>query len=98
MKRFLFFLLPVLLLITACQFQPAEISGETVNVSGGAYIKLTAAELNAMLKNKDFVFVNVHIPFDGNLPGTDLSIPYDRIADPDNLAQLPTDKNAKIVL
>ncbi len=69
-----------------------------MNVPGGSYTNVTAAELNAMLKNKDFVFVNVHIPFEGNIPGTDLSIPYDRIAEPANLAQLPADKNAKIVL
>lgn len=86
------------MILAACQSQPAEAGGETVNVPGGSYTNVTAAELNAMLKNKDFVFVNVHIPFEGNIPGTDLSIPYDRIAEPANLAQLPADKNAKIVL
>jgi rhodanese-related sulfurtransferase len=51
-----------------------------------------------MLKNKDFVFINVHIPFAGNIANTDLSIPYDQINVPENLSQLPHDKNAKIVL
>jgi phage shock protein E len=52
--------------------------------------------LNAMLNNKDFVFINVHIPFAGNIADTDLSIPYDQIEQ--NLSQLPSDKNARIVL
>lgn len=49
-----------------------------------------------MLKSKDFVFINVHIPFAGNIAGTNLSIAYDQIEQ--NLSQLPVDKSAKIVL
>ena len=49
-----------------------------------------------MLKNKDFVFVNVHIPFAGNITKTDLSIPYDQIEQ--KLSRLPSDKSAKVVL
>ena len=48
-----------------------------------------------MLANKDFTLVNVHTPFEGNLDGTDLSIPYDQISQ--NLKRLPN-KNAKILL
>ena len=49
-----------------------------------------------MLANKDFIFVNVHIPFEGDIADTDLSIPYNEIEQ--NLDQLPAEKNAKIVL
>jgi rhodanese-related sulfurtransferase len=72
------------------------VTGETAQATGGAYQNVTPDELSAMLKNKDFVFINVHIPFEGNISGTDLSIPYDEIGQ--NLSQLPADKNAKIVL
>ncbi len=98
MKRFISILLTFPLLLAACGGKPAQVTGETVTVTGGSYTNVTADELNAMLKNKDFVFINVHIPFEGNIAGTDLSIPYDQIADPANLAQLPADKNVKIVL
>jgi len=98
MKKIVLLAVLLLAVLTACQGKPAQVSVETVTVAGGSYQNVTADELNAMLKNKDFVFVNVHIPFAGNIAGTDLSIPYDQIADPANLSQLPADKNAKIVL
>src|SRR3989304_3666358 len=96
MKRLLIFLLAFTL--AACQGKPVDVPGQKVSMEGGAYTNVSADELNAMLKNKDFVFVNVHIPFEGDIAGTDLSIPYDQITEPASLAQLPVDKNARIVL
>src|ERR687887_1887174 len=84
----------IAILVAGCQSKP--IIGETVTPTNGSYRTVTANELNLMSKDKDFVLINVHIPFAGNIPGTDLSIPYDQIEN--SLAQLPTDKNAKIVL
>lgn len=93
MKKLIFILLATLIL-AGCQSKP--VTGETVTVSGGSYQNITSTELHAMLKNKDFVFINVHIPFAGNISDTDLSIPYDQIEQ--NLSQFPSDKNTKIVL
>jgi rhodanese-related sulfurtransferase len=87
-------LLLILILMVACQSQ--SISGESMTVSGGSYRNIRTAALQSMLKDKDFVLINVHIPFAGNIPETDLSIPYDEIQQ--NLSQLPADKNAQIVL
>src|SRR3989344_5402693 len=57
---------------------------------------LTSAQLAVMLSRKDFFFVNVHVPYQGEINDTDAFIPYDKIAD--NLDALPKDKNTKIVL
>ena len=95
MKKLIFILLAAVIL-AGCKSNP--VTGETVTAAGGAYQNVTPDELNTMLKNKDFVFVNVDIPFAGNIAGTDLSIPYDQITAPEQFSQLPADKNAKIVL
>ena len=95
----IFFLLSVLVFVlAACQNKSVDGVGEKVNVGGGAYNDVNPQEMNTMLDNKDFLFINVHIPFEGNIHDTDLSIPYDQITEPAKLAQLPADKNAKIVL
>ena len=106
MKRlllFTLFLIPALL--AACTAgstspeaasAPVEVVGKKVSAPGGEYTDVTVAELQTMLADKDFVFVNVHIPFEGNIPNTDLSIPYDQIDQ--HLDELPADKDAKIVL
>ncbi|RIK32518.1 MAG: hypothetical protein DCC56_01540 [Anaerolineae bacterium] len=84
-------------LLAACQSQPA-VNEENVAVAGGSYTNITAEGLNTMLKDKDFVLVNVHIPYAGDIPNTDLSIPYNEITESSYLSQLPEDKDAKIVL
>ncbi len=61
-----------------------------------AYVDITVQQLNRMLKEKDFTLINVHIPYDGEIPQTDLFIPYNEIEE--NADRLPHEKNAKIVI
>ena len=67
-----------------------------VEVEGGSYTNVPPQQLAEMLKNKDFFFVNVHIPYEGEIEPTDAQIPYDQTAQ--QLSQYPADKSAKIVL
>ncbi len=81
-------------LLAACQPKPAV--EEIIQAAGGSYKAVSADQLNGMLRDKDFTLINVHVPFAGNLPQTDMSVPYDQIDR--SLAKLPSNKNAKIVL
>lgn len=38
---------------------------------------LTVTELENMLVTKDFLMIDVHVPYEGDIPGTDTSVRYD---------------------
>lgn len=96
-------------LLTACAAPtptpPAEVSGGSsqlfseftaVTTEKGQFFQITPSTLDAGLRAKNFFFVNVHIPYEGEIEQTDAFIQYDQISL--HLAELPADKNAPIVL
>lgn len=60
------------------------------------YSELSVRRLKKVLDDKKVILVNVHIPYAGEIPGTDLFVPYNRIEQ--NLKKLPVDKKAEIVV
>ena len=97
----------VVLGLTACGAQSTP-SSSTASVDlaeqtqqvpvegGGSYTDVSAVGLAAMLDDKDFPLINVHIPYEGEIEGTDVFVPFDEIEQ--NLDKLPADKDAQIVL
>lgn len=74
---------------------PAVNLGKTLEAPGGSYTLVSVTELKEMLTQHDFIFTNVHIPYEGEIDKTNLFIPYNEI---DKFqAKFPA-KDAKIVL
>jgi len=88
-------------LLTACgaptATDQAASNAQAVHVSaGGQYVDILPQELAAMMEQKDFLLINVHIPYEGEIPETDAFIPFDQLAE--RQGEFPQDREAKIVL
>jgi rhodanese-related sulfurtransferase len=88
-------LVSLVLLAAGCAGSPSGAAPVSPAKNADGYTDLTPQQLKSMLAAKDFTLVNVHVPYQGELPQTDLFIPYDQIAD--TLGKLPG-KHARIVL
>lgn len=94
-------LILTLLLLVGCgpaNTPPLSASADIFSLPKNAegYTDISVEQLKSALADKDFTLINVHIPYEGELPQTDAFIPYNEIEA--NLSQLPTAKDARIVL
>ncbi|OMC41699.1 sulfurtransferase [Mycobacterium sp. GA-1841] len=72
-------------------------SPSTAIESGTAHHRLVGPdEFAAAVGESDTVTINVHVPYEGDIAGTDLSIPFDRIAQESD--RLPRDRSAPIAI
>jgi rhodanese-related sulfurtransferase len=60
------------------------------------YQNITENQFAKMMARKDFILINVHIPYAGEIAKTDLLVPFNAIDQ--HKVQLPHDKDAKIVV
>ena len=77
-------------------FMATSARAENDVLAPSGYSEVDSTHLTAMLQSKDFLLVNVHVPYEGEIAGTDAHVPFDRIRE--FLASFPADKNARIVL
>lgn len=91
-KSLLLSLIFIAILLAGCT------STNPAAVENNGYDLISSAELETMKaeRRESFILVNTHIPFEGDLPTTDFSVPYNEITQ--NLHQFPADKDAEIVL
>lgn len=82
---------------------PADSTGATTGPrdnEGKGYVDISPERLWEIMQSEEqrrnYTVVNVHVPYEGHIPGTDRFIPYDRIDQ--ELAQLPGDRSAPIVV
>jgi phage shock protein E len=54
---------------------------------GAPHAVFTVEEFAALLDDPGVIVVNVHVPYEGELPGTDALVAYDRILEWDGLPQ-----------
>jgi rhodanese-related sulfurtransferase len=83
-------------LLAGCGGAQGDASGSSAGSSPAGYTDIAPAQLADMLKQKDFVLINTHIPYAGEIEQTDLFIPYDQAAE--LVGELPQDKAAEIVV
>ena len=69
---------------------------QVITVAAGSYTNVSPAGLAQMLEDKDFPLINVHIPYEGEIDGTDEFVPFNEIEA--NLGRFPTDKDKRVVV
>ncbi|AIY91100.1 rhodanese-like domain-containing protein [Geoglobus acetivorans] len=60
------------------------------------YHSVSPEEFHRMMQNEDVFVIDVHVPEQKHIPGTDAWIPYNRIESSEDL--LPKDKSTKILV
>ena len=78
--------------LSACSLLP----GFNTSTGQSGYQMISAPDLHSLLLEEDLTLINVHIPLEGTIVGTDLTIPFDDVKSYKD--QLPINLDEKIVI
>jgi phage shock protein E len=68
-----------------------------VSTEAGTYLDLTPEAFQARLESQgNYLLINTHVPYEGELPGTELFLPFDQVEQLKDL--LPRDKTSEILV
>lgn len=70
-------------------------SSET-KASAGSVTLLAPADYQSAVAGKNVFVVNVHVPYEGEIEGTDAFIPFDKVEE--HAGELPADKSAPLYI
>jgi rhodanese-related sulfurtransferase len=73
---------------------PATTVTDSTVIDAGSAARLSPAEFEDIIAAGDAIVLNVHVPYEGHIEGTDAFIPFDEIAS----SPLPDDMNQPIAL
>lgn len=82
------------LLLSACSSTDEGVSDQTGG--GPGWTRISSQDLSEMMTAEDVYLVNVHVPYEGEIPGTDAHISYTDIVS--RLDQLPTSGEPTLVI
>ena len=75
---------------------PAETPTTSASASAAHHRLVGPDEFASAVAESDRVTINVHVPYEGDIAGTDQSIPYDQISD--QADRLPRDRGAALAI
>lgn len=70
--------------------------GLETSTEGSGWTRLTPQELDDLLRSEDVYLVNVHVPYEGEIVGTDALIPFTDLAG--RMGELPAEGGPTLVL
>ena len=76
--------------------QAFEVPPSETSIALESHRLVGADEFAAVIDESDRVTINVHVPYEGDIPGTDLSIPFDQIDQ--YVAMLPAAPDAALAI
>ena len=85
----------LIILVMSIYAEKVGIDSPGFSMSRKGYGRVNAESLIPLVEDKDFLLVNVHIPFDGEIKGTDLNIPYNQI---NRIVEAIPDRDSRIVI